>query len=474
MKPKILLVEDDQCFVDAVKIAAKDLGYKVVHASSISHAIQSFKKEGGEFDCVVIDYHLPDGKGSDLAEVFYSLNPRSEILFATGDNSSTALVDMLDKGSSSFILKGTTDIVNKIKLAVDSFRKDRMLLTPVVETSDLTKIEADLKSIGVVSRSAKLHEAYEKIVKIREVTSDVLVCGETGVGKELIAKAFCKDSKAPFIALNAGKYATNDQFLERDLFGCVKGAYTGATTDIRGFFEQANGGIIFLDEIHRLSLNGQGLLLRVLQERKFRRMGDTSQREINLNCRIIFGAHDDIYKRAIDGQFMLDLFFRIDKNRITVPPLRERPEDIEPLVRHFTDIYTKKHNKKAYLKSCSLELLKSLEWVGNVRNLETMIDDLITLADDEIIYASVVKKYLEDKKIISKFNVSSAVGDAPVDFKLLNDAFWQNNIIAALNNSKTKTEAAKKLKMNRTTFLSRCETLGINPDHFMQKDVGFS
>jgi len=472
MKPKVLLVEDDQCFVDAVKMAAKELGYKLVHSSTLNQAIETLKRNEGEFDCVVIDYHLPDGKGSELAEVFYSLNPRLEILFATGDNSSETLVDMLDKGSSSFILKGKTDIVRKIKLAVDTFRKDRMLLSPVTEEGDLTKIEADLKSIGVVSRSGKLHEAYGKILKIREVASDVLVCGETGVGKELIAKAFCKDSKAPFIALNAGKYATNDQFLERDLFGCVKGAYTGATADIRGFFEQANGGIIFLDEIHRLSLNAQGLLLRVLQERKFRRMGDTSVREINLNCRIIFGAHDDLYQQAIKGHFMLDLFFRIDKNRITVPPLRERPEDIEPLVRHFTDIYTKKHNKKAYLKSCSLELLKSLEWVGNVRNLETMIDDLITLADDEIIYASVVKKYLEDKKIILKSAESPSVTDAPVDFKLLNDAFWQNHIIAALGGSKTKTEAANKLNMNRTTLLSRCEKLGINPDHFMQKGLG--
>jgi DNA-binding NtrC family response regulator len=472
MKPKVLLVEDDQCFVDAVKMAVKELGFKMVHANSVSQAIQCFKQQNGEFDCVVIDYHLPDGKGSELAEVFYSLNPRSEILFATGDNSSAALVDMLDKGSASFILKGTTSVIDKIRLAVDAFRKDRMLLSPVTEESDFTKIEADLKSIGIVSRSIKLHEAYGKILKVREVTSDVLVCGETGVGKELIAKAFCKDNKAPFIALNAGKYATNDQFLERDLFGCVKGAYTGATTDIRGFFEQASGGIIFLDEIHRLTLNAQGLLLRVLQERKFRRMGDTSAKEINLNCRIIFGAHDDIYKRAMDGNFMLDLFFRIDKNRITVPPLRERPEDIEPLVRHFTEIYTKKHNKKVYLKSCSLELLKSLEWAGNVRNLETMIDDLITLADDEIIYSSTVKKYLEDKKIILKSVGSSSVGDAPIDFKLLNDAFWQNHIIAALNGSKTKTEAANKLNMNRTTLLSRCEKLGINPDHFMQKDVG--
>lgn len=342
MKPKILLVEDNNCFIETVRLSIQGQGYKLITAKSLSEGLKAFNDHNGEFDCVVMDYHLPDGKGSDLAEEFYRRNPRLEILFATGDNSPETLMDLLDKGGASFILKGTTAILEKIKSAIASFRRDRMLLKPVLDADDLSKIEIDLKSVGIVSKSKAMHEVYQKILKVREVPVDVLICGETGVGKELVARAILGDKKIPFISINCAKYSSNDQFIEKDLFGCVKGAYTGANSDTRGAFEEAANGFVFLDEIHHLSFNAQGVLLRALQDKKFRRMGDNSGREINLNCRLIFGGKANLFELAQKNLFLPDLFYRIDKNQILIPPLRERTEDIEPLVRHFTDVYSKK------------------------------------------------------------------------------------------------------------------------------------
>jgi len=470
MKPKILLVEDNNCFIETVRLSIQGQGYKLITAKSLSEGLKAFNDHNGEFDCVVMDYHLPDGKGSDLAEEFYRRNPRLEILFATGDNSTETLMDLLDKGGASFILKGTTAILEKIKSAIASFRRDRMLLKPVLDVDDLSKIEIDLKSVGIVSKSKAMHDVYQKILKVREVPVDVLICGETGVGKELVARSIVGDKKIPFISINCAKYSSNDQFIEKDLFGCVKGAYTGANSDTRGAFEEAANGFVFLDEIHHLSFNAQGVLLRALQDKKFRRMGDNSGREINLNCRLIFGGKANLFELAQKNLFLPDLFYRIDKNQILIPPLRERTEDIEPLVRHFTDVYSKKYNKKTYIKSCSLELLESLSWNGNIRDLENLVSDLIVEhGDTEIIYSAQVKDYLEKKGKLQKISEDTQIPSA--DFKILSDSFSQNYIIKALGSSRTKTEAAEKLKMKRTTLLSRCEKLGINPDQFLMKDA---
>lgn len=464
MKSKILVVEDDSTFVDSIKQSLRGENIKIIIAQTMSEGMFCFNQHDGEFDCVVMDHHLPDGKGADLASHFLRKNPRSEIVFTTGDLESNTLVQLLDVGCRTFIKKGVgnDEIRQKIMDSVSRFRRERMLLKPI-EHEDKDKIAKDLWSIGIVGQAASMHEVFSRIMKIRDHAVDALILGETGVGKELVAKAIA-NGQGSFVAVNGATYGNSDNFAERDFFGCVKGAYTGAIADQKGIFESAHGGFVFLDEVHAMSLGAQRILLRALQERKFKRMGDNSGREISLNCRIIYGGKAELKALAESGQFVSDLYYRIKKNTIQVPALRDRVEDIDPLIRHFTEKYSKLFKKQKYFLSDTLPLLTALPWPGNVRDLENMVSDLILETDSEIITQSHVCQYLKKTdNPEAKFNLSP---EGTIDLKVLSDSFNAVHIRSVLEESETFAEAAKRLKTARSTLYDRCKKLGIKIEEF--------
>ena len=464
MKSKILVIEDDVTFVDSIKQSLRGENIKMIVAGSMSEGLFCFKQHDGEFDCIVIDYHLPDGKGADLAEHFKRINPRSEIVFATGDLQSETLVLLLDVGCRTFIKKGigADEIRQKIMESVSRFRRERMLLKPIA-LDDRDQIAKVLWSIGIVGQTQSMHDIFTSVAKVRDHFVDCLILGETGTGKELVAKAI-SNGRGPFIAVNGATYGGNDNFAERDFFGCVKGAFTGAIADQRGVFESAGSGFVFIDEVHAMSLGAQRILLRAIQERKFKRMGDNSGREININCRIIYGGKAQLKTLAESGQFVSDLYYRIKKNTIQVPALRDRIEDVDPLIRHFTEKYSKQFKTQKYFLSDTLPLLTALPWPGNVRDLENMVSDLILATDSEVITRAHIAKYLEkSENPAAKFNLNL---DDSVDLKVLSDSFNAVHIRGALEESASFADAAKKLKTARTTLYDRCKKLGINLEEY--------
>lgn len=467
MKPKILLVEDDPSFIEAVRLSLKGQGIRIVTAGSVTEAVRTFNQTECEFDCFVIDQHLPDGKGADLASHIRNLNPHAEVVFATGDKNSDTLATLLETGCGSFIAKGTSNknIEMIIKAAIQRFRRDRMLLKPLTP-DDQEQVERELAAAGFVGRSTALYEVYQKVLKVRDLPVDVLVLGETGVGKELVVNAI-GGGNVPVVAVNCGLYSSSDHFIERNLFGCVKGAFTGADSDQRGIFENAAGGIVFLDEIHTLNSHAQSSLLRVLQEKKFRRMGDNSSREIPLKCRIVYGGKPDIERMVEAGLISPDFYFRIKKHRIFVPALRDRVDDIEPLVRHFTGIYSKNLKRKRYFRSDTLPILHAHAWPGNVRDLENMVADLIVDVEDEIITAEHLRKYFGQEAGVTGHRETE--GGRVVNLRVLSESFSQIHITEALKTSINFSEAARKLGMKRTTLISRCKRLGIKHDSYFNK-----
>jgi DNA-binding NtrC family response regulator len=467
MIAKILIVEDNITFIDAVRSSIKGDKRKVIVAMSVVEAIKAFKEHDGEFDCVILDRNLPDGKGEDLAQTLKRINPRLEIIFATSDMSQETLTSMLEVGCSSFLAKGKDGLAIRqaINTAISRFQSTRMLLRPL-DLEDLEHGERALRAINIVSRHPVMIENCERIKNIRNENVDCLILGETGSGKELVARAIA-DGRGPLVSINCANYRTEDNFAQRDFFGSLKSAFTGAV-DQTGFFETAKGGTIFIDEIDKLHPSAQGILLKVIEDRRFKKMGDTSGREIPVQCRIIYGGKIELSELVDKKVFLEDLYHRIWRSKIIVPPLRDRHCDIEPLVRHFTGVFAARHNKKVYFRSDTLPVLSALPWPGNIRGLQNLVSDMVREAKQEIITAEHLVAFLQGE--------AAAKGSKPLpvdvlDLKILSKSFDATHIKSILRLSKTAVEAAERLGVARSTLYDRCKKLGFKPEGYLNKPV---
>ena len=464
MIPVILLVEDDTSFATVFKhVFAKS--YKVIWAKTAAEGFKIYNSFETPFDVVVIDRNLPDLSGEDLAESIKKRNSNQQLLFSTGDLTVSTMQKLLESGlSNGFIPKGVAneEMKKKVDACIRAYQTTVRLLTPRSD-SDLTAMEQYLKTFGIISASKEMFEVGKIIEIHKPLDIDVLILGESGTGKELVAKAFARKSEKYF-AINCGAFSESSTFVESELFGHMKGAFTDAKEDKPGIFElAADNGVVFLDEVHALSKSAQTKLLRALQEKSVRRMGDTRDREIKCNFRLICAVKPNIKQLVEDGVVMPDLFYRIDKARIHLPRLSERPEDIEPLVAHFTEKFNRKHKMRKFFESSTLSELSKYSWPGNVRELESMVERLMCGVQEEVIKARHVQNEIQSAmKTESKAKI-----EEPQGLELAKQNFEKLKIISALKKSKTSKEAAIVLGLPRTTLLSRMEKLGINPIGFL-------
>lgn len=421
--------------------------------------IQAYRKDIHGFATVIIDYCLPDLKGSEVGLTLKKINPAQDVLFASGFNDPANLIDLLETGGSrSFLYKGrdADEIAARIFDSISLYEKK----TRVIGEYSPSQIETELRAEGFIGRSAKMYEVLKEIRKFREEPFSTLITGETGTGKELVARALTPTQKE-LIVIDCPRYSKSENLLESDLFGHVKGAFTGADKDKPGLLARAHGQVVFLDELHQLSMDAQTKLLRFLQEMKFRRVGDPSNREISVNFKLIAAAKPEIFERIKDGSFLEDLFHRVSRLEIRVPPLRERPEDLEPLVRHLQDEINAARPsglRKQVRISTVVEMSKH-HWSGNVRELQNAVTRMMTKADGDIVNPEDFRRFVlmtddETKKFQISLNAAT-------------ESLEKKTVIAALEKAQTKTEAASILGITRWSLNRTMERLGISSERYL-------
>jgi two-component system response regulator GlrR len=365
---KILVVDDDRSLVEVLKVRVESAGYEVTTALKEEAAIAANKEQ--VFDLAIIDLQLDGTNGITLMQKLHLTIPELPVIILTAHGSIESAVEAMKQGAYSYVTKpfNSRDLLLQVEKALEN----RVLKNEIRRLKSFLEEEYDFGNI--VARSEKMKGVLEIVSRIAGNDSTVYIQGESGTGKELIAKAIHMASNRkdkPFIALNCA--AIPETLLESKLFGHERGAFTGATQSARGSFTQAHTGTIFLDEIGDMSITIQAKVLRVLQERQFYPVG--SEKLVEVDVRVIVATNKDLEEEVTKGLFRNDLYYRIHVIPIILPPLRERKEDIQPLVDHFLKKFN--HNMKKEVKGVTTGAIKKLllhDWPGNVRELENTIE----------------------------------------------------------------------------------------------------
>jgi DNA-binding NtrC family response regulator len=376
---KLLIVDDEQGMRQLLSIVFGREGHEVRAAENGRRGLEMLREERA--DLIVSDVKMPDMGGIELLRAARELSPEVAVVMMTAFATVDTAREAFKLGADDFITKPFD--IDELKLIVAK-ALERLTLKKEVETLKIEK-EALIKEqrergqLGnIIGHSERMQAVYQMIETVAEVQSTVLVTGESGTGKELVARAIhdlSPRAERPFVSINCGAFT--ETLLESELFGYVKGSFTGANTNRKGLFEAANRGTIFLDEIGEMSPAMQVKLLRVLQERKVRPVG--AHEELDIDTRVIAATNRDLSQMVKDGQFREDLFYRVSVIPIELPPLRERTEDIVELAEHFVKKFCAQTNRQLSISEKALQLLEAYLWPGNVRELEHTVERAVAL-----------------------------------------------------------------------------------------------
>jgi two-component system response regulator PilR (NtrC family) len=377
--PNVLICDDERSICEMLDISLRREGYKVETVNSGEAGKK--KLDSALFDVVITDIKMPNIDGIEVLRHAHKVSPESAVILITAVDDYEAAVEAVKAGGATDYIRKSPGMVDEIKLAI------RRALEKVALSRQNFAFKRDAATRNsldnIIGVSAAMEKLKHTIRTVASTQSTVLIYGESGTGKELVARAVhtCSPRATdPFVSINCGAFP--ETLLESELFGYVKGAFTGATQNKRGLFEVANGGTIFLDEIGEMNLTMQVKLLRVLQERCVRPVGGTD--EIAIDVRVIAATNRDLERQVAESTFREDLYYRLSVIPITVPPLRDRREDLPLLVNHFVKKYAPGAGKSiAHVNPESLASLASYDWPGNVRQLENAIERAVALETGE-------------------------------------------------------------------------------------------
>jgi two-component system response regulator AtoC len=452
-KDRILVVEDESEYSDYLTGQLEERGFAVSAARSGQAALELFTDE--EFDLVLLDLRLPGMDGLDVLRQLKGLAPETQIVMMTAYGLVQSAVEAIKSGAFDYITKETLN-PDTLNLTVTKALEQRRLKRE--NTQLRAEINRKYTFENIVGKSRVMREVFGKVERIAPFKSTVLIYGESGTGKEMIAKAIHLHSplsERAFVTINCG--AIPETLLESELFGHVKGSFTGALRTKKGLFEEADGGTIFLDEIGELPLRLQVKLLRALQEHAIRRVGDTS--EIAIDVRIIAATSRDLLRDVREGRFREDLFYRLNIIPITLPPLRERSDDIPLLIHHFLRKYAKDRGV-IDVKPDAMQLLVQYSWPGNVRELENIMERAVVLSDSNIITAHVLPPEL--KRAAEEFHVHIPEDCLSIKrtLKTLVSGVERELIRRALERtSNNRTRAAKLLEISHRSLLYKLKEM---------------
>ncbi|TKJ32669.1 MAG: hypothetical protein CEE38_22755 [Planctomycetes bacterium B3_Pla] len=452
---KILIVEDDAVMRKSCAKVFQLKGFEVVETSCANEALDEIRT-CGDVDIVLTDLKLPGMDGVALLEEIKILDAGIEVVLMTGYGSIKNAVNAMKHGAADYITK--------------PFDTDELLMTvgKIVQLSDLREEVSQLRSElhekyrfdNIVGTSRLMQGVYKKIEAARKTDSTVLICGESGTGKELVARAIHYNglrADMPFVPVNCA--AVPKELVESELFGHKKGAFTGAFTDSAGLFGAANGGTIFLDDILDMPYDSQAKLLRALQERHIRPVGGAE--EVPVDVRVIASANRDLDEAVKNEKFRQDLFYRLSVIRITLPPLRERTDDIPSLVRHFIGKFNDAlpQNVTGITKD-ALEALAHYPWPGNIRELEGAIENAFALGNSEMIQQCDLPNYIVEYVEVEG-HPSSAKGSTSVTSMVEAEKKLLLNALKATDGN--KTHAARLLGVSRPRLYKMIQRHGIQP-----------
>ena len=444
---KVLVVDDEPGLRQSLGLLLSDAGYSVTAESDGRKALDRALAE--PFDLVLCDVRMPEMDGLTFLRSYRSRGGAALVIMMSAYGGEDAALAAMKEGAYDYLPK--------------PFRPDEVVLTlrKAEERERLGRDVAGLRAQlatgpaerGLVVESKPMRAALDLVARVAEHNTTVLITGESGTGKEVIARAIHRASPRsarPFVGINCA--AIPESLLESELFGHVRGAFTGATADKAGLFDQANGGTLLLDEIGELPVGLQAKLLRVLQEGEIRRVGDQKTRRVDV--RVLAATARDLAAEAAAGRFREDLFYRLNVVTIELPPLRERPEDIAPLARHFVARLAQRFGRALVLNDAVVAWLEAQEWRGNVRELENAIERAVVLTDRDA---------LEPKDFVQAPRTTPhAPTGGEVTLSDIVEAAERDAIAAALGQvSGNRREAAKRLGVSLRTLFYKMSRYGL-------------
>jgi len=452
MKPTILIVEDEAPMRRLLEISLGEEGY-TTHAVDNAEAALKFI-ERGSVDLALTDLKLPAMSGLELLEAAHRVRADLPFIVMTAYGSVESAVGAMKAGANDYVLKPFS--LDEIKLVVARALDVRRLHEENRDLREALGQRYDLP--GIIAQSPKMQEALGLVERVAPTSSTVLICGESGVGKDLIARAIHQRSRrarGPFIKINST--AIPENLLESELFGYEKGAFTGAATSKPGKFELADGGTLFLDEIGDVPPPVQVKLLRVLQEREFERLGGT--KTVKVDVRLVAATNRDLRAALEDGTFREDLYYRLNVVPINLPPLREHKEDIPALATLFLRKYSQASGKKIdNITPAAMERLTQFHWPGNVRELENVIERAVALAQGTV---------LEPDDILIDTPPPKPASGAPAFLpEGVTLEQWEDEMIreAMRRAGGNKSQAARLLGLSRNALRYRLSKLGFADD----------
>jgi len=447
MKHTILIIEDDQMVRESLYDVLTLEGYEVTAAADGPEGVERLAEK--DFDVVLTDLRLPSISGMNVLEVIKKAKPETDVVMMTSFGTIETAVEAMKLGASNYLTKPIND--DEMKISIRRLIENKMIKDECrVLREELTAKKERFHNI--IGRDTKMQKIYSVIQAISDTDTTVLLRGESGTGKGIIAQAihFSDPSRKdkPYVEVSCG--AIPRELLESELFGHVRGAFTSAIRDRMGRFELANNGTILLDEIDALPPYLQVKLLRVLQQKVFERVGDT--KTISVDVRIIASTNRDLAEEIRKGNFREDLYYRLNVITIDVPPLRERREDIPELIKHFLQTFNSK--AKRNIKGVSQSAMKTLmnyDWPGNVRELENLLERAVVLAEGEILEVSALPEDMrEGTETVSVrqtegFTLKDCLKDPEKQIikRALEQAGWN------------RKKAANLLDINRTTLYNK-------------------
>lgn len=455
IQPSILVVDDEEIMREVITTLLEEEGYRVTSSATGEEGIERVKEEAS--DLVLLDLMLPSMSGLETLEELIRIDPDIVVVMISAYASIENAVDATKSGAFDFITKPFKN--EELLLVVKNGLKKRSLEIENRQLKRTLKERASFKNI--VGKSEPMQQVFDLITQVAPRRSTVLIAGESGTGKELVARAIhsCSPrSNHAFVAVNSGSIPSG--LLESELFGHVKGAFTGAIASKKGLFEIADGGTIFLDEVGTLPLETQSRLLRVIQEREFRQVGGL--KNIVVDVRIIAATNIDLKEAVKQQRFREDLYYRLNVISINLPPLRERRRDIPLLAEHFVRQFSKENDRPdCHLDPSTLKILMECDWPGNVRELENVMERAVVLAPDKgRITQELLPREILGSSSMGLGSLGSLENGATLKDLVLE--YEKTLILTALQKADwSQKRAASLLRMKRSTLNEKLKRLHI-------------